>query len=614
MKKMNLNNIPQETTGAKKFAKKISAYVKSHYSVILLMTLGFLAVSAINFFNVATSKTIASFNLEEFEVGQIADRTIQANKSIAADEMNPVFIEEGEKIIRKGFPISEDDYAKLKKMSESPMYLDIRSFANSELFLLLLMALWFMLFAFIPFGRKVLIREIIFQVVCFLVVYGMTAFGSKTQIFSSPFSITIIIPAALFVLIEAILYGQLSAVFFSFMLSLGVFNATFFGSFNITPNCVVPFLFTLASCVSASMVVRKIERRIDMVVVSIVLALINTMMIIILSVIFNEFFSRLPIILIGVAFNGFISGILALGFLTPVEFMLNTASVFRLMDLSDLNNPLMKKMLITASGTYNHSLMVAQLAETACREIGANALVARVGAYYHDIGKLEKSEYFVENHVAGETYDLTPSLYVSVIRSHIKKGVEKAHQLHLPHQIIEIIEQHHGNSLITYFYEKAKEENPDVNPEDYSYYGNPPVSKEAAIVMLADTVEAACRSLENPTEERLEKFIQTLINSKVEHKQLDCCDLTFRDITKAKEVFVSILVGYHHNRIKYPNQKDPEETTDKTSTDKVADTTEKADKTDKSEKNTKVEKKAVAKDNKEAILGDKTLDEVKKHG
>ena len=213
-----------------------------------------------------------------------------------------------------------------------------------------------MLFAFVPFGRKILIREIIFQVVCFLVVYGMTAFGSKTQIFSSPFSIVIIIPAALFVLIEAILYGQLSAVFFSFMLSLGVFNATFFGSFNITPSCVVPFLFTLASCVSASMIVRKIERRIDMVVVSIILALIDTMMIVILSVIFNEVFNRLPIVLIGVAFNGFISGILALGFLTPVEFMLNTASVFRLMDLSDLNNPLLKKMLISERGTYNHSL------------------------------------------------------------------------------------------------------------------------------------------------------------------------------------------------------------------------------------------------------------------
>ena len=425
-----------------------------------------------------------------------------------------------------------------------------------------------MLFAFVPFGRKILIREIIFQVVCFLVVYGMTAFGSKTQIFSSPFSIVIIIPAALFVLIEAILYGQLSAVFFSFMLSLGVFNATFFGSFNITPSCVVPFLFTLASCVSASMIVRKIERRIDMVVVSIILALIDTMMIVILSVIFNEVFNRLPVVLIGVAFNGFISGILALGFLTPVEFMLNTASVFRLMDLSDLNNPLMKKMLISASGTYNHSLMVAQLAESACREIGANALVARVGAYYHDIGKLDKSEYFVENHVAGETYDLTPSLYVSVIRSHIRKGVEKAHQLHLPRQIIEIIEQHHGNSVISYFYEKAKEENPDVNPEDYSYYGNPPVSKEAAVVMIADTVEAACRSLENPTEERLEKFIQTLINAKLENKQLDCCELTFRDITKVKEVFVPILVGYHHNRIKYPNQKDPEETAEQNDADK----------------------------------------------
>lgn len=167
MKKMNLNNSVQEKKGVQKFAEKFKNYVKAHYSVILLMTIGFLAASAINFFNVATGKTIASFNLEEFEVGQVADRTIQANKSIPADEMNPVFIEEGEKIIRKGFPISEDDYAKLKKMSESPMYIDIRSFANSELFLLLLMTLWFMLFAFVPFGRKILIREIIFQVVCF---------------------------------------------------------------------------------------------------------------------------------------------------------------------------------------------------------------------------------------------------------------------------------------------------------------------------------------------------------------------------------------------------------------------------------------------------------------
>ena len=137
--------------------------------------------------------------------------------------------------------------------------------------------------------------------------------------------------------------------------------------------------------------------------------------------------------------------------------MLNTSSVFRLMELSDLNQPLMRKMLVQASGTYQHSLMVAQLSENACREIGANSLHARVGAYYHDIGKIEQSEYFVENQKGENKHDdLNPSLSRSIIKSHVRKGVEKAHQLHLPQAVIDIIAEHHGNSVIYYFYNEAK--------------------------------------------------------------------------------------------------------------------------------------------------------------
>lgn len=557
MKNANYNlNLQKDNKSKISFwFSNLGEYVKIHYAVILLMFLGFLGATVINFFNVATSKTIASFNLSDFEIGQISDRTIIANKSIPSTDEYPEFIEEGEKIIRKGFAITEESYSKLKKMSEHKEYFDRRSFADSELFLLLLMTLWFLLFAYVPFGRKVLIREIVYQVICFLIVYGLTVFGTKTQIFSSEFSLIIIIPAILFVLMEAILYGQLSAVFFSVLLAFGVFNASSWSN--------VAFLFVLASCIASSMIVRKIEHRIDMVFVSILLAVINIMLITILAVIFNEKFSNLPVVIFGVAFNGFISGILALGFLTPVELILNTASVFRLMDLTDLNNPLMKKMFSTAMGTANHSIAVSQLAEGACREIGANALVAKVGSYYHDIGKLENSEYFVENHLQGESYDLTPALYTTVIKSHVRKGIEKAEQLRLPQQIIDIIEQHHGNSVISYFYEKAKAENPDVNIEDYSYSGTPPTTKEAAVVMLADTVEAACRTLENPTEERLDSFIKVLINSKMESHQLDYCDLTFKDITKVKNSFVQYLVGYYHNRVKYPNQKDPDSTENK---------------------------------------------------
>ena len=297
-----------------------------------------------------------------------------------------------------------------------------------------------------------------------------------------------------------------------------------------------------------------------MMFVSLLLAVFNAVIIILLAVIFNQAITDLPVVIGLVALNGFLSGILALGLITPVELMLNTASVFRLMDLSDSNSSIMRKLLLTASGTYQHSQMVAQLSESACREIGANSLLARVAALYHDIGKMEQSEYFTENDFNGlhKLNEMKPNLAATLIRSHVRKGIEKARQLHFPQQVIDIIEQHHGNSIIAYYYEEAKKEDPNVNPADFSYTGNPPETKESGVVMLADTVEAACKSMDNPTEERLEKFIDNVIAGKMEHGQLDNCDLTFGDLKKIKEVFVKTLAAYYHGRIKYPNQKDPD--------------------------------------------------------
>ncbi len=584
---MKMNKSPVQNKSNRSLPRALAAaaaFLKAHYPVMLLVIFGFSAVSVINFMNMATSQTIAAYNIEEFEVGQIADRTILAPRSIPADEMNPVFIEEGEKIIKKGFPITEEAYGKLKKMAMSPVYLDYRAFANSELYLALLLSMWFLLFAAVPFSRKLLLREFVFQAACFLITYTAIAFGAKNQLFASPFPLTIIIPASLFVLIEAVLYGQLSAILFSFVLSFGVFTAS-----GAHP---VPFIFTLTSCLAAATIVRKVERRIDMVLVALVLAFIDAVMIAIIAVIFNEDFSKMPLIIGGVAANGFLSGILALGLITPIEFMLNTASVFRLMDLSDLNHPIMRKMLVTASGTYQHSQMVAQLSENACRSIGANFLLARVGAYYHDIGKMDQSEYFTENQSNGinKHDEMKPSLSASVIRSHVKKGIEKARQMHLPEPVIDIINEHHGNGLMMYFYEQAKKENPDVNPADFSYTGKPPSMRESGVVMLADTVEAACRSLDNPTEERLSSFIQNLINAKMEQRQLDNCALTFRDITKIREEFVKILVGFYHNRIRYPNQNEMEKSKPAESAPTLA--APPAQKTRKSSRKSKAEKNA----------------------
>jgi len=519
------------------------------------MLAGFVAVSVINFVKISTSQTVASFNIVEFEVGQIADRTIVADKSLPPDEANKTSVLEGEKVIRKGFPVTEEAMQKLEKMSASPLYIDYRNFANNELFLFMLSICWLLLSTFLQVDKKRLFREPLIQVIFFVIVYMVVAFGQKLAPLSSPFAITMIIPASLCIMLITVLYGQMPAVILSLIMSLGVLNATDYQ--------LVPFIYTLATSLCSVAIVRKIERRLDLVFASIILALYNVLLLIIMTVMFNETFTSMGKCLFGVAINGFLSGILTLGFLTPLETLLNTASVFRLMDLSDLNNPLMRKMLIQASGTYNHAMMVAQLAENACREIGANALLARVGAYYHDIGKIEQPQYFVENQKGENKHDdINPTLSASVIKSHVKKGVEKGHQLHLPQQIIDIIAEHHGNSVIAFFYKEAKEKDDSLSPEDFAYPGNPPSTRESAVVMLADTVEAACRTLENPSVTRLEKFITQLVNGKVEHKQLDNCDLTFRDVTKIKEAFVQVLAGYYHSRIEYPDQKDPDEKKD----------------------------------------------------
>lgn len=542
----------EEKNAFSQFFHSCGVYIHKNYTFLILFFVGLFAVSAINFMKITTVQTVANFSISDFEIGQISDRTIIADRSLTPDELDPVNITKGEKIIKKGFPITEEGYAKLKKMAASPLYIDYRAFANSELFIFLLAIMWYLLFSFVDFGRKVLFKECLLHVILFAIVYFVTAFGGKLSLFSSAYSICIIIPTSICIMLVTILYGNLSAVLLSFIISLGVLNAS---GWQI-PSC----LFTLAAALSSTVIVRKIERRIDLVVAGIIMALFEVVFILLLQVIFNEAISGIAPLLFGVAINGFISGILTLGLLTPLETILNTASVFRLMDLSDNNTPIFKQMQIQANGTYNHSMMVAQLAESACREINANPILARVGGYYHDIGKIEQSEYFVENqlNMQNKHNDINPTLSASVIKSHVRKGIEKGHQLHLPQAVIDIIAEHHGNSIITYFYNEATKKDATLSPEDFAYPGNPPSSKESGVVMLADIVEAACHTLDNPTSGRLEKFISNLISQKIEHGQLDNCELTFSDIAKIKNSFVNLLTGYYHNRIKYQNQQDPD--------------------------------------------------------
>ncbi|MCI6258340.1 MAG: HDIG domain-containing protein [Spirochaetia bacterium] len=573
MKKMNdKQNSPEKSSSIK---EEIFTFIRRNLSNIALFICSFLAVGVIVYFRTATAETVANFKLNDFEIGQISDRTIIADKNLAPDLENTVSVEAGEKVIKKGFPISAEAYAKLKKMAESPVYIDYRAFANSILYVVLIAVLWCFLYSCEISGRRTQFKESLTEVIFFLIVFSVIVFGKRSPLFADDYRILIIMPLPFVIFLVTILFGQLSAYFFVCILALGVLLATSFS--------LIPALFTICSSMSAAIIVRKIVRRVDIVLAAIMISFFNVVFVIMLKVIFNDSFSDCLPVFAGVALNGFISGILTLGFLTPLEIILNTASVFRLMDLSDVNNqPIMRRMLLVAGGTYSHSMMVSSLAENAAREIGANALLARVGACYHDIGKLDQSEYFTENQGSGgnKHNDINPSLSVSVIRSHVKKGIEKARQLHLPKSLIDIIAEHHGNSVIAYFYNEAKKLDPNVSPEDYSYSGVPPTTKESAIVMLADTVEAACRTLDNPSASRIDKFVAQLIASKIEHHQLDNSPLTFSDLAKIRESFVQLLTAYYHSRVEYPDQKDPDDV-DSTS---------------------------------DASLGDKTLEEVKNNG
>lgn len=260
-------------------------------------------------------------------------------------------------------------------------------------------------------------------------------------------------------------------------------------------------------------------------------------------------------ILIG-AINGILSAILMIGALPYLESAFSITSMIKLLELSNPNHFLLKRLLLEAPGTYHHSLMVGNLAEASAESIGANPLLVRVGAYYHDIGKLKRPEYFVENQRGFENphEKIAPALSALIITSHVKDGLEYARDAHLPEVVNDFIAQHHGNSLTRYFYGRALEEDRDgtISEDSFRYEGPKPQSKEVALVMLADSVEAAIRSLQEPTDAKIREMVKKIIKDKLNDGQLESCDLTFKDLDTITQSFCTILEGMYHKRIEYP--------------------------------------------------------------
>ncbi len=286
-------------------------------------------------------------------------------------------------------------------------------------------------------------------------------------------------------------------------------------------------------------------------------ALANIVTIVTLSMIGGSLSWHL--ILVGIvigAVNGILSAILMIGALPYLESAFSITSMIKLLELSNPNHSLLKRLLLEAPGTYHHSLMVGNLAEASAESVGANPLLVRVGAYYHDIGKVKRPEYFVENQRGFENphEKIAPALSALIITSHVKDGLEFARDAHLPGVVNDFIAQHHGNSLTKYFYGRALEEDRDgsISQDSFRYEGPKPQSKEVALVMLADSVEAAIRSLQEPTDAKIREMVKKIIKDKLNDGQLESCDLTFKDLDTITQSFCTILEGMYHKRIEYP--------------------------------------------------------------
>ncbi len=254
--------------------------------------------------------------------------------------------------------------------------------------------------------------------------------------------------------------------------------------------------------------------------------------------------------------NGIFCSILTVGSLPLWESLFNIVTPLKLLELSNPNHPLLKKLLIEAPGTYHHSIIVGNLSEAAANAVGANALLARTGAFYHDVGKIARPYFFKENQLTSENpHDkINPTLSSLIITGHVKEGMELAKKYKLPLEIRNFILEHHGNTLVAYFYHKAKtsENAEEVDENQFRYNGVKPQSKETAIVMLADSVEAAVRSLPSPSKDKIEILIQKIMKDKLEDGQLEECNITIKELEILKKSFLQVLLGIFHERIEYP--------------------------------------------------------------
>ncbi|NMD70662.1 HD family phosphohydrolase [Bacillus sp. DNRA2] len=471
----------------------------------------------------------------------------------AMEGVEPVLILEGQILVEEGQLISRDIYRQLELAGISDNEHSFKPFVGLALLILILLGGLYFFFHYLGVSQDIKHKYVL--IVSIILVMSIAIMKVLSLFLKLNYSeIAYIFPAAMGAMLIKLLTHERLAVAFSLILAICggiIFNEGITATVQVTV-----MIYILISGMASVLFLSNHNNRSKILQAGLLVAAVN--MVVIFSLLFlrNGQFSGMEygFYLIGALLSGIGSAVLTIGLIPYFEAGFGILSTLKLIELSNPNHPLLKKILTEAPGTYHHSVMVANLAETACEAIGANGLLARVGCYYHDIGKTKRPQFFIENqmNIQNPHDRLPPQTSKNIIIAHAIDGVEMLKRHKMPREIIDIAEQHHGTTLLQYFYHKAKKDGIEVKEMDYRYPGPKAQTKEAAIIGIADSVEAAVRSMGHPTHEQIESVVRKIIADRLADDQFNECDLTLKELETVSNALLETLKGIFHSRIEYP--------------------------------------------------------------
>ncbi|WP_230199734.1 HD family phosphohydrolase [Bacillus andreraoultii] len=472
----------------------------------------------------------------------------------AVENVEPVRILQGQIIVEEGQLIDQEIYRQLELLGLLDQDVPLMPLIGLILFVVVLMFLVFSYFNS-KNDKKKQKEFLIFSVVLIISLIFMKGIS---LIPIDHLDLAFIFPAAMCsMLLKILLNDRLGFIGTVILAASGalIFNTQTSGTFNLIIS-----LYILFSGLSGLLFLTNQNHRSKIFQAGLFVSLINAILVIAFLFIPNSRFSITQYIIYGLLGigSGVGSAIFTIGLLPFFEAGFGILSMMKLVELSNPNHPLLKKILTEAPGTYHHSVMVANLSDSACEAIGANGLLARVASYYHDIGKMRRPNFFIENQMNMDNpHDrLSPETSRDIIIAHATDGANILQSYKMPKEIVDVALQHHGTSFLKFFYYKAKELGQDVTEDDFRYPGPKPQTKEIAVISIADSVEAAVRSMSKPNMEKIESLVKNIIKDKLNDGQFSDCDLTFKELTIIERTLCETLHGIFHNRIEYPELKD----------------------------------------------------------